>query len=306
MSRPDAPTSGGTEQIEALLVQLLAAVRQTPSFSHQAPAAGNTRPVTVADLCNQFITAKYNASRSDNYIGLLIKELRSFANGREGRAAASVSAEEIERWLHGQKWADYTKRGRLITVKNLFAWAVRRGALPANPALGVDLPRVISEPPGIHTPETVSHVLETARRVDINVMRCLAVRYFGGLRTSEAVNLDEAEIGDRFIEITAAKAKTRQRRLVTIEPALTAWLKIGGRLPLKQVHNRLRAVVVAAGVEWPHNAPRHSFVSYHLAQFQNAGRTALEAGHTEQILFNNYREIVKPDQAAAFWAIRPK
>jgi hypothetical protein len=72
------------------------------------------------------------------------------------------------------------------------------------------------------------------------------------------------------------------------------------------VNNRLRAVTRAVAVPWPHNATRHSFVSYHLAQFQNAGKTALDAGHTEQMLFAHYREIVQPAAAAEFWAIRPQ
>jgi integrase len=168
------------------------------------------------------------------------------------------------------------------------------------------MPTLENDPPGIHTPAEVATVLEAARKIDINAMRCFAIRYFAGLRTSEAVNLQETEIGARFIEVTAAKSKTRRRRLVTVQPALSAWLALGGELPLRQVANRLRAVTLAAAVPWPHNATRHSFVTYHLAAFENAGKTALEAGHTEQILFNHYREIVKPEVAAAFWAIRPK
>jgi site-specific recombinase XerC len=294
------------ERIEAVLIQLLAAIREGKPVVSKISSQGAAGALTVAELCNQFLESKYKAGRSDNYVGLLIKELRSFAKERIARPVASISAAEIETWLHGQGWSAPTKRGRLITLKNLFAWAIKRDLLAVNPALGVDLPRVIGSAPGIHTPETVAHVLETARRVDLNVMRCMAVRYFAGLRTSEAVALEEKEIGEKFIEVTAAKAKTRRRRLVTVHPALTAWLAMGGVLPLKQVNNRLRAVTQAAAVEWPKNATRHSFVTYHLAEFQNAGKTALEAGHTEQILFGHYREIVTPDIAKQFWAIRPR
>ena len=196
-------------------------------------------------------------------------------------------------------------RGRLLTLRNVFTWAVTRGQLAGNVALGVDLPSDDSEtePPGIHTPAEVRTVLETARKHDLNAMRCLAVRYFAGLRTSEASALDEAEIKDGFIEVTAAKAKTRRRRLVEIQPVLRAWLDLGGVLPLTQVNNRLSRITRLAGVPWPHNACRHSFVSYHLAKFGSAGKTALEAGHTEQMLFAHYREIVTREAAEAFWAI---
>lgn len=122
--------------------------------------------------------------------------------------------------------------------------------------------------------------------------------------------LDEAEILDSgFIEVTAAKSKTRRRRLVTIQPALAAWLRAtanrGGVLPLRQSNNRLCDAVKRAAVPWGKSVTRHSFCSYHLAEFRSASATALEAGHTEQMLFNHYREIVTPAQSQRFWAIHP-
>jgi hypothetical protein len=51
---------------------------------------------------------------------------------------------------------------------------------------------------------------------------------------------------------------------------------------------------------------RHSFASYHLAHFRDAAKLALELGHTDQVLiFRHYRELVKPDEAAKYWNIRP-
>ena len=46
-------------------------------------------------------------------------------------------------------------------------------------------------------------------------------------------------------------------------------------------------------------------MTYHLAMWENARKTALEAGHAEQILFNNYRAVVTQGQAEEFWSIRP-
>ena len=66
------------------------------------------------------------------------------------------------------------------------------------------------------------------------------------------------------------------------------------------------AVVRAAGVEWPHNVTRHTWASYHLAQFGSAARTAIQAGHTETVLFRHYRELVTPEAAREFWSIRPE
>lgn len=68
----------------------------------------------------------------------------------------------------------------------------------------------------------------------------------------------------------------------------------------------VRRVARLSGAPWPANVTRHSFVSYHLAAFENAGKTALEAGHSEQMLFNHYRAVVTQTTAQEFWALRPE
>lgn len=114
-----------------------------------------------------------------------------------------------------------------------------------------------------------------------------------------------------MIDVSASNAKTRRRRLVTIQPNLRAWLDLGGELrPIGAM--TVRDVVRGSGVPCPHNVTRHSFVSYHLAHFGNAGKTAMEAGHTEQMLFSKYRELktldgvlLTPEFAAEYWRIVP-
>ena len=68
----------------------------------------------------------------------------------------------------------------------------------------------------------------------------------------------------------------------------------------------IRKVIRLSKVDWVHNATRHSFVSYHLAEFQNAGKTAIEAGYSEQMLFSHYRALVAPAAAKEFWGIVPE
>jgi integrase len=61
-----------------------------------------------------------------------------------------------------------------------------------------------------------------------------------------------------------------------------------------------------AKIKWPANALRHSFASYHLAQFKNAAATAAELGHTSPtMLYKHYREVVRPDAAAQWWQVMP-
>lgn len=184
-------------------------------------------------------------------------------------------------------------------------FALRRDLVRTNPAAAVEMPRREDSAPGIHTPAQVRKILESSRAQDPDVCRLLAVQYFAGLRPAEAARITDADIAGGFVKVSGTTSKTRQRRLVTIQPALEAWLGVGGSLPVLNRVRRYYRVRAAAGVPWSHDVTRHTFVSYHLAHFRSAAGTAMEAGHSESILFRHYREVVTPAAAADFWAIRP-
>lgn len=295
------------------LLEAANAMRGQPSASVFPPVASLSPPPTathtVTELVNEFLRAKARAGRSDRYLRQLRVSLKSFSAGRSRTVIDQVTTQEIEKWLNGQEWAGKTMRGYLADVRTLFAFAVRRGLLARSPAAGVELPVCDSSSAGItvHAPDQVRTVLDTARRLDIDVMRHLAIRYFAGLRTAEAHRLRETDLklDQGLIEVPAVKSKTRSRRLVTVQENLAAWLALGGELrPLGAM--TVRRVIQLSKVDWPHNVARHSFVSYHLAQFRSAKDTALEAGHSEAMLFRHYRALVTPAAAAAFWSVRPK
>ncbi len=103
-----------------------------------------------------------------------------------------------------------------------------------------------------------------------------------GLRTAEIERLDwrEINLASKFIEVKTKKAKTRARRLVPIVPALAAWLQSyradeeadgppteGPVWPqsLPYLFELQRDAAKEAGVDWKHNALRHSFISYRVA-----------------------------------------
>ena len=56
---------------------------------------------------------------------------------------------------------------------------------------------------------------------------------------------------------------------------------------------------------WKHNALRHSFISYRVADIQNVAQVALEAGNSPQMIFQHYRELVRPAAAKEWFAIEP-
>jgi integrase len=143
----------------------------------------------------------------------------------------------------------------------------------------------------------------------------MAISAFAGLRNAEVLRLDwrEVRIDEGFIEVPALKAKTASRRLAPCPANLATWLVpcLVPNGPIwseheTRLHDAYRAAAKAAGLTWRDNALRHSFVSYRLAEVQDAARVALEAGNSPQMVFANYRQLVTSAQAKAWFDIRPQ
>jgi integrase len=57
---------------------------------------------------------------------------------------------------------------------------------------------------------------------------------------------------------------------------------------------------------WKHNALRHSFISYRVAQVHDVAKVSLEAGNSPRMVFSNYRELVRPADAEKWFAVTPE
>jgi hypothetical protein len=56
---------------------------------------------------------------------------------------------------------------------------------------------------------------------------------------------------------------------------------------------------------WKHNALRHSFISYRVAETQDVAKVSLEAGNSPQMIFQHYRELVTEKSAKEWFSIVP-
>ena len=75
----------------------------------------------------------------------------------------------------------------------------------------------------------------------------------------------------------------------------------GKVVPFKDVSHQLTALAAAEGVglQWKRNGLRHSFISYRVSYEQTVSQVALEVGSSPQIIYRNYRELVKPADVIA-------
>jgi len=64
--------------------------------------------------------------------------------------------------------------------------------------------------------------------------------------------------------------------------------------------------IAATGFKWKHNALRHSFINYRVADIRDVPCVALEAGNSPVMIFRHYRELVTAEVATAWFSIAPE
>ena len=268
------------------------------------------RSCTAVQLVKELLKAKEADGVSQRQLYNLKSRLGYFAKKFDGKMVAEIATREIDDWLRSLGVGAQTRNHYRAVLVMAFNFAIRSGYAVENPALGAAKAKVIGEPPGILTVEQAARLLEAATP---DVLPYIAIGLFAGLRCAEVERLDWSEIDfeSGLIEVKAAKSKTAQRRLVTLQPNLREWLlplrkHKGTVTPESAFRESFERTRRAAGItDWPENALRHSFASYHLAHFRNAAATALELGHHDsRITFAHYRELVKPKEAERYWNFR--
>jgi integrase len=270
------------------------------------------RSITVEALVNEYVSSKRRAGQSDVHLSDLRYRLGSFARDLGQVPVRTLTSAGIEDWLHALGLSPKSFNNFRDRLSALFAYGVRRNYLAANPATAIDPVKEVDGPPEIFTVEGLTAVLAHADPV---LLPALAIGAFAGLRTAELLRLSWAEIDlvRGFVEVSAAKSKTARRRLIPLADNLAQWLRPyagrSGKLypwGAYGYHSACRRLSRVAGLRWPKNGLRHSFASYHLALHQNAPELSLHLGHTSpQMVFAHYRELVRRDEAARYWAIRP-
>jgi integrase len=261
---------------------------------------------SLRDVFEEFLQAKAAAGRRPRYLRSLRYSLRSLVERHGSRPMDDLSPRDVEAWLDCPSWGPGTRRSYRIDAQSLWSFAVGRGYAARNAVSATEVPLLEESELVALSSASCGALLQATRERSPEILAAVAVALFAGVRHSELLQLTPGEIGAQYVEIKGYKAKTRRRRLVTICPALRAWLDVAPPFRVANLPKAFRRARLAAGIDpWPHNALRHTFASFHLALHQDAARTALECGHSPEILFRHYRELVTREEAEAFFALRP-
>jgi integrase len=264
----------------------------------------------VKEIVADLLTARTADGMSTRYLGDLRVRLGRFVQSFGEEMIAGISSSRIDEWLRGLGVGPVTRNTYRRRLAALFNFAKRRGYVSENPVADVERAKERETEIAILSVSDLARLLDCA---SAEMLPFWTIGAFAGLRPAEIERLTWSEIDfdAGVIEVKASKSKTASRRLVTIQPNLRKWLvpyrtRKGRVCPVslrrKSDEDRDRAGLRA---DWPQNALRHSFGSYHLAQFNDAAKLALEMGNSPATIFRHYRQLVKPKQAEHYWKIAP-
>lgn len=270
---------------------------------------------TVSTVVSELIKDRRANGAGEYHLRILEGMLTKFADAHQTEIV-SVDAPLIRAFLTNLPVVARTKNNYRQAIGQLFNFAKSNKYLPKDhEALdGVTEFREVPSEVEIYTPSELSLLLTHARE-DLQPFLCIAA--FAGLRHAEICRLDwkDIRLTSGYIEVKAANAKTASRRLVPITPNLAKWLvnyaKPCGPVchrddmtkPLLKLANK--KTLRESGFKWKHNALRHSFCSYRLADVKSMDQVALEAGNSRQMILKHYREVVTEQDAKTWFAIEP-
>lgn len=281
----------------------------------------------VAEVYRELVAAKRADGASPMYIKDLNFRLGKFADSFQC-PIGSVSAVDLNAFLRGLESSGRSRNNFRLAIGTLFKFAAASGYLPkthldfASVARAKEAENVIE----IFTPTEMSMLLAAARPDANSVVPGFNHRYarasllpllvlggFAGMRTAEIERQlwEDISLERGFIRVTAAKGNTAQKRLIPIADNLKQWLALcrcesGLVCEIARTPESLLRLAVRAKLSWKHNALRHSYASYRMAQVKNAAQVSLEMGNSPKMVFRHYRELVTEEESKAWFAIVPQ
>lgn len=287
-------------------------------YAARNPAAATPR--LVPEVLRDLIADRQASGCSQEHLRDFEKRLRPFAEAF-ACPIASIHPAAVRDYLaslRGAKGQALSPRSRensrrLITA--LFNFAAQQrliGRDLAQEIAEIPAPKIRPTPTTTFTSLEIKKILDAASGPD---RALIAIGAFAGLRTAELHRLDwrNVRLAEGHIVVDSGISKTAARRIVPIQANLSEWLKPlaqpSGRISRHSHEHRLAwtfcKIANNAGVQWQRNGLRHSFATYRLAAVRNAPQVALEAGHTVNVLHQNYAELATSTEATAWFAVMP-
>jgi len=315
----EGPSLAGLDNSERIaLLHLYSVIKDAKLTVAQAEAVIVASTITkpnvplvpeVAIECVNSKRARLGVGISERYIKQLDHVLTHFGSAFNDVPINIIRASQIETWIQSGKYSASSRRSRLTDVRTMFSFAMKREYIEKNPCEKIQPIVVQKKTPGVLGPRQAAKLMRVAYNRDRTLCPWLALSLFCGIRPEELNRLTRSEVmvEKKIVHISEKVSKTGTARNVEIPENALEWLRLSGDLatvrPDSKKQMRLQGVVNLkerfdrvrrqAGLfkHWPHDAMRHSSVTYLYAMTNNENEVAKQHGHSVRVLLIHYNAV---------------
>jgi hypothetical protein len=282
-----------------------------------------TKPLTVAACAEQYLKKQERDTGSKNYKDL-VHRINRFASVFAEKMMQDVSVADINSYLDSIPRTKRTRRNHRDCLVTFFRYAQAYGSLSLHEKTVAELsirPKAETPKRGVLTPHEGASMFEVAREIKSPALPGLLCLAFGGSRHEEISPMDPTEDRlqwrhvlwkSRKIYTPSEVSKLAEDRYGPLLPNVLEWLKPyrkargpiyeGTRFDLE-----IAKIAQLAGVRYPHNGLRHSFITYRILVTGNPAQVADEAGNSIATIEKHYRKRgIEKSTALAWFRIVPK
>lgn len=271
--------------------------------------------ITAEEGLKLFLEKKAKAKRSQKYLTTCENTFFGpFAKAFPNRVVNQITAQEVETYIHSHKnWNPVTTKSHINYLSTFFEFLIDQKYALLNPLDSLDRPKKAHAAAKALTVDNATKLLQFALDNGLK-QECAAMTlvFFCGVRVEEVNRLTWGDINFETSKVTVPMdaAKTDKRRVNPIPANAVEWLRLcksQGAVAPDNYDKRMQRLRKKSGIKYPQNAMRHSFCGYHLAEWQDAVKTAFLLSHPNpKLLYATYYELVSKEDAARYWQIVPK
>lgn len=270
--------------------------------------------VPLAEAVERFIAAKESQGVGTKraYGNRLQSLCESFPNMDMRDITATALSAALDKIPHPA-----TRNATRKNYVSLWRWARDAGIVPEGRRTEAEKTMRAKEPekvPEVLTPTQFATVLSAVTTEAPEHVASIVLGGLCGLRAKERAGQvwEDIDLAQGVLTVTRAKPNTPAFRMVQIPPAAVAWLlrcaDRTGNVEKAATAKKQRAneIAKAHGVTVPHNALRHSAITYRIAAGETHGAVANWAGTSETMVNQHYRKPAARADGERWFALTPE
>ena len=279
----------------------------------------NQSNVEIGQAIDAFIAEKQSGGLRPKTVTSLEIELNACFRGRLEQPLSSFTREDASAWIRSKDISARTQANRRQRLSVFFEWCIDKKHMTENYASRVKTAKIPKPNPKALTVAQSRRLIDSAAAYEGG--RFLAYQtltLFAGVRPHEASRLtwNAVDLQNSLCRIEGDESKTTTPRVIDLPDNCVAWLEKASLLGFPifpegmledSIKPHMRMIRQLAGITpWVQDYPRHTAISARLASGIGLERTALWAGNSASVVNRHYKALMTPQQAEAFWSIRPE